>query len=103
MPSSPVLHEFAIESVLEELRHRFAPLIAAKGLEFRIRGESPPAILRGDSERLRRVLTHIVDNALKFTENGFVELVYRHEDSRSRFEIRDTGGGITPAGPRADL
>ena len=59
--------------------------------------------LRGDSGRLRQVLSNLISNALKFTAQG--EVVVRaemeHEDDAEvviRFTVRDTGIGITKAG-----
>ena len=60
-----------------------------------------PASLRGDPTRLRQVLLNLVGNAIKFTEHGGVLLRATIEGepsapNRLRFEIQDTGIGITP-------
>ena len=61
-----------------------------------------PAVLRGDPARLRRVLLHLLVNAIKFTPAGAVhlraELVARgRRRIEVRFEVRDEGIGIGPA------
>jgi signal transduction histidine kinase/two-component SAPR family response regulator/HPt (histidine-containing phosphotransfer) domain-containing protein len=66
-----------------------------------------PAVIEGDSLRLRQVLTNLLSNAVKFTENGDILvrvklLSNRLDDSRKHmslhlhFSVRDTGIGIQP-------
>jgi signal transduction histidine kinase/DNA-binding response OmpR family regulator len=58
-----------------------------------------PAVYRSDSARLKQIVINLLDNAVKFTENGRIELSVRDagkKGSRRRIEIRvaDTGIGI---------
>ncbi|RMH61904.1 MAG: PAS domain S-box protein [Zetaproteobacteria bacterium] len=60
-----------------------------------------PPVLRGDPGRLRQVLLNLIDNAVKFTEEGCVvvraDLVSRSDDRvRVVFSVLDTGIGIDP-------
>jgi hypothetical protein len=56
-----------------------------------------PRYVTGDSARLRQVLTNLVANAVKFTEQGEIEIMVSAEgQDRVRFEVRDTGIGIPP-------
>ncbi len=60
-----------------------------------------PAALSGDVTRLRQALINYVNNAVKFTENGFIALRARRiEESETeilvRFEVEDSGIGIDP-------
>ena len=50
--------------------------------------------IRTNSYRLKRALTHLVDNAIKFTELGHVELRCELRDSQVCFIVTDTGCGI---------
>lgn len=56
----------------------------------------PPRIM-GDPRRLRQVLLNLVDNAVKFTAAGAVELKVARDGDRMTVEVRDTGAGIPPA------
>jgi two-component system, sensor histidine kinase and response regulator len=58
-------------------------------------------LVRGNQPRLRQVITNLMDNAVKFTEEGSVKLCVSLEKETDthrvvRFEIRDTGIGIAP-------
>jgi signal transduction histidine kinase/CheY-like chemotaxis protein len=71
-----------------------------KSLELAAVLESPvPRTLHGDPTRLRQVLLNLLGNAIKFTEEGRIELRVGVESSsaarRIRFEILDTGIGMT--------
>ncbi|MES2919824.1 MAG: ATP-binding protein [Pseudomonadota bacterium] len=69
-----------------------------KGLTLRHQLAVPP-LLGGDAGRLRQILLNLLNNAVKFTGQGEVELgaeTTRHEGDRLwlRFTVRDTGPGI---------
>jgi two-component system sensor histidine kinase/response regulator len=92
--------EFDLRRAVREVLGSFAEAAQAKGLELLclIRHDVPNA-LSGDPGRLRQVLTNLVGNAVKFTEEGEVVLrVTLDEPSGDgvvvRFEVRDTGIGI---------
>jgi len=79
-----------------------APLAKDKGLSLRweISPGVPPA-LSGDPGRLRQVLNNLVGNAIKSTSDG--EVVVRvvpqaryRDQTALRFEVRDTGTGMSP-------
>jgi signal transduction histidine kinase/ActR/RegA family two-component response regulator len=60
-----------------------------------------PRLVQGDPLRIRQVLLNLLGNALKFTEQGEVELsvTYRslpHDRVKLHFAVRDTGIGISP-------
>jgi len=54
-----------------------------------------PEILYGDPQRLNQVLVNLVNNAVKFTDEGQVDVrLYRADEARWALEIKDTGIGI---------
>ena len=94
--------DFDLRRAVREVLDSFAEAAQARGLELLclIRHDVPSA-LRGDPGRLRQVLTNLVGNAVKFTEEGEVVLRVNLADSPDdqavvRFEVRDTGIGIDP-------
>jgi PAS domain S-box-containing protein len=94
--------DFDLRRAVREVLGSFAEAAQAKGLELLclIRHDVPNA-LRGDPGRLRQVITNLVGNAVKFTDEGEVVLRVTLEEPAEgaavvRFEVRDTGIGIDP-------
>jgi CheY-like chemotaxis protein/HPt (histidine-containing phosphotransfer) domain-containing protein len=89
----PIVAE-AIERVAHMAYHRRLRL-------YHVIQADVPVHLRGDSRGLRIILNNLLDNAIKFTEQGSVALEVRlDEDSDDQgalcFDVRDTGIGIPP-------
>jgi signal transduction histidine kinase len=54
-------------------------------------------VIKGDAQRLRQLLAHLVDNAIKYTpDHGTITLSSFRNDSWACMEVTDTGIGITP-------
>lgn len=51
-------------------------------------------IVSGDGEKLTQAITNIVDNAIKYTPNGSVDISICHKDNKAVILIKDTGIGI---------
>jgi signal transduction histidine kinase/CheY-like chemotaxis protein len=93
---------FDLGDVMDDLANLVGMDAEEKGLEFVF--SLPPDLpntLLGDPSRLGQVLINLGNNAVKFTERGevivAVEVLARDASSvRLRFEVRDTGIGITP-------
>jgi len=94
--------DFSPKHVMEEAVELFAEAAANKGIELVLDvGELVPQRAIGDPGRLRQVLINLVANAIKFTDTGEVVVRARQHDSSGpgiliRFEISDTGIGLTP-------
>lgn len=91
---------FQLNSLLEDLAERYAPIAQGKGLELLCNTPIPPLSVEGDSARLAQVLTNLLSNAIKFTAYGEVMLAVERvsetdKDVSLHFSVRDTGIGIT--------
>jgi PAS domain S-box-containing protein len=94
--------DFDLQNTIEDVTNMLTETARRKGLEFTciIRPEVP-SLLTGDPRRLRQVLLNLVNNAIKFTEEGEVVVrvsLEKETESRAtiRFDVRDTGIGISP-------
>jgi signal transduction histidine kinase/CheY-like chemotaxis protein len=90
---------FSLEELVEALNTLFAARADELELDLTIRiDESLPDLLMGDELRIRQVLSNLLSNALKFTEDGEVELRVGGEKTEAGVElvmsVRDTGCGI---------
>ncbi|HEX7767069.1 MAG TPA: PAS domain S-box protein, partial [Nitrospira sp.] len=99
--------DFDLRTLVEDVAALLAERAHAKGLELSTLVEAQvPTALRGDPGRLRQILTNLVGNAIKFTEQGEVVVRVGLAESANpgpegtvslRFAVRDTGIGMTPA------
>jgi len=71
------------------------PRAAEKGLMLRFNSSGRPIVL-GDTSLIRQLLRNLIDNAIKFTEEGTVGVRVRAEGDRAIVEVEDTGPGIDP-------
>lgn len=96
-PARVPLDLLALASDVADL---LVPLAAAKDLELEVYGE--PAWVRGDPVLLTRAVENLVQNAIKFTDEGFVRVDVRPGGARVRLDVTDSGPGL-PDGPVAPL
>nr|WP_320132315.1 ATP-binding protein [uncultured Holophaga sp.] len=94
--------EFDLQELLDDLLAALGVKAHHKGVELVtwVAGAAPTRLL-GDPVRLRQVLSNLTDNALKFTEKGSVLirvdlLSQEGETALLKFQVRDTGIGMTP-------
>lgn len=89
---------FDPRALLAELAGLCEPIARQRGLAFAtVVDPGLPAALRGDSLRVRQILLNLLNNALKFTEQGSVRLQAASRDGGVRFSVEDTGPGISEA------
>ncbi len=94
--------DFDLEDVLQNLADMFSLRAQEKGLEFLFEvAPVVPTRVVGDPLRLGQVLINFINNAIKFTDQGEITigvavLEQTETDLVLRFEVRDTGIGMTP-------
>lgn len=89
--------------VIQEVDTLMRPRVENKGLDFNIRYLGAiPELIRTDAMKLRQILVNLVGNAIKFTEQGEIEITTRClDDAQGRLNlaitVNDTGSGIPQA------
>jgi signal transduction histidine kinase/DNA-binding response OmpR family regulator len=94
---------FEFEHLLRDVEAITRARAEAKGLRFEVELDpSLPACVRGDADRLRQVLLHLLSDAVDVTDVGGVTFRAKWEDrtagmGEATFEVEDTGRGMAPA------
>ncbi|NJN52097.1 MAG: hypothetical protein HC809_10335 [Gammaproteobacteria bacterium] len=92
---------FRVDELLEEMVHLFADQASRKTIGLVCNAHLLRGLtVAGDGHRIRQVLTNLVSNAIKFTDQGTVTLrvterARTYTDATLRFEVVDTGVGIS--------
>lgn len=86
--------DFPVSVVLENVSQMFEAEAREKGLGFRSIHSSQR--VGADPIVLMRIVSNLGSNAVKYTGTGSVVLGCRHEGSRVRIEVHDTGPGMSP-------
>lgn len=92
--------QFSLRELTEQLKAVMQPKLGEKELIFQINLPSEiPDQLHGDQIRLSQILFNLIGNAIKFTDQGFIELNVRNMQETNefhllQFDLKDTGIGI---------
>lgn len=95
--------EFRLREVVESAADIIIPQVQAKSLTFSVNvSPQTPTLIIGDPLRLRQVLVNLMNNAVKFTEQGEIAVMVDQKERRGdgvllSFEITDTGIGMDTA------
>lgn len=96
------IQSYSIRSLLDQIDSLGRRGALEKGLEFKIINQtSCPDSIQTAPEPLRLSLMNLVDNAIKYTHQGYVHMIVSNrlvqQEKRLTFEVRDSGQGISRA------
>ncbi|HEX2077081.1 MAG TPA: MEDS domain-containing protein [Longimicrobium sp.] len=83
-----------VAALVRETAALFEPLAAAKPLRFSVAAPAGPVEVVTDAGRVRQVLLNLLTNAVKFTDQGEIELAAEAAEDGVAIRVRDTGIGI---------
>jgi two-component system phosphate regulon sensor histidine kinase PhoR len=87
----------SLDKELYELCELYQPRARKKGLSLELHSEEPLPIINADSQRLRRVFSNLLDNAIKFSrKKGVVTVSTQLTDGDVIVKVQDQGIGIDP-------
>lgn len=97
-----------VKEIVEEVVQELSPLAMEKGLSLEVdtsnldKNGTRPAVVMGDKLELRRVVSNLIGNAIKFTDTGGVNICICEASTSSNhqasvvIDVKDTGYGISP-------
>jgi len=91
------LNEYSMKEVVQTVVTAVESLAAEKNLELRVTVSPEVACGKGDEQRISQVLMNLVGNAIKFTEEGKVEVEARASNDTFVISVSDTGPGLSEA------
>jgi signal transduction histidine kinase len=87
---------FDLRASVEKVVKTVSPLAEAKGIDVRVDIEDDVGAVVTDQRRLEQVILNLLNNALKFTEKGYVKVTCRGEADQYLLSFSDTGIGMRP-------
>ena len=88
--------EIDIVSLLSNIRKEYSNLAKNKNLELRFISKYDSAIISSDEYAVTQIFANLIDNAIKYTKKGFVEVIIDdHEETGYLVKVRDSGIGMS--------
>jgi PAS domain S-box-containing protein len=96
--TEPIFTEFKLNDIIQSILQDKKKDVEKKNLKLKINFpiDEKELFLKTDQHKLQRSLFHLIDNAIKFTHEGVVELNCSRDNGNIRITIKDTGIGIDP-------
>ena len=92
IPREPV----ALDAIVADAVRAGRPRAEAKSLDlnFTTQAAAGQPVVFGDANLLRQLFTNLIDNAIKFTDQGHVDVKLSTRDGKAQVDVVDTGSGI---------
>ncbi|GBD88546.1 alkaline phosphatase synthesis sensor protein PhoR [bacterium BMS3Abin03] len=85
---------FKVNDYLFSITNQFLPMAEEKGIELVYLPVNDSVEVFGDREKLKQVFVNLIQNALKYTDKGKIEVFAEEKKKSVKFIVRDTGIGI---------
>lgn len=98
LDSGEIKYAFTQQDILpivNETVRQYKPVAESKGLSFAytVNGGTE-AVMMADSEKVRHIVTNLVDNAIKYTATGWIKLIVTISDTNIEIRVDDSGMGL---------
>ena len=87
---------FDLSKVVEDEVKDFTIVIEKKGLKLNFeKDESSMCMANGDKEKIRQIIINFIDNSVKYTKEGSINVSVKNKNNKVVFCVKDTGMGMT--------
>ena len=92
--------EYEIAKLIDDVVSPYDFRIKEKGLQLNVKiADNIPQVLIGDSIKIKRILFNVIDNAIKYTDKGYIKIIVKGNMDNSicnlEIIIEDSGKGIS--------
>lgn len=87
--------DFDLRALVDEVLDEAKPRLEAKGLQFSTVLSSGPIMVNADRLHLHEVFKNLLDNAIRYTLKGNVNVKFEKKDGIAHFEVKDSGIGLS--------
>lgn len=88
------ISDFNFETLLANIIAMFKLQLEEKKLKLTIRNNIIPHALQGDQKHIQQIIVNLLNNAIKYTDQGKITLTFNYKNGNLNFSIEDTGCGI---------
>ena len=90
------LESFSLTEMMDELFEDFKPKARQRDLQFSLSKKisDTGVMIRGDLAKLKQIVGNLIENAIKFTDKGSIDIEYSKAGDRLVIAVKDTGIGI---------
>ncbi len=91
------LEDVNIWTLIDNVNKIYEQKLADKTLSFEIFISEDPCIIKADAFKMEQVFINLIDNAIKYTEEGGISVQVKQDSQWTYISIKDTGIGIAPS------
>jgi two-component system, OmpR family, phosphate regulon sensor histidine kinase PhoR len=88
------IEEIDLKRLVENTTRIFGSQVRGKAVSLKLESPSDLPPLHGDPFRIEQMLINLLDNAIKYTDQGEITIILAHDDHHISIEVLDTGIGI---------